>query len=158
MDAAGNASTESGSFVSDSIAPAAPCSLSVTVQNGGQSATFSWDAVGDASGVTYEMGCRTSGSKNYSTYTDLSSPSIGLNLLVEASWEWRVRAVDGAGNASAWVQGRGFSNDAASWPSHISLDQELGLSSGLSACTTGSLAESSLSAYEKPQNLLACAL
>ncbi len=110
-DAAGNSGSKTTSFRCDTKAPARPSQLSVQATNNGGSASFSWKAVPDLSGVRYEFACKKYGESTYTTYSsELKSPGLVLNLGA-ARWQWRVRAIDGKGNVSSWAQGKTFSND-----------------------------------------------
>ncbi len=110
-DAAGNSGSQTTSFRCDTKAPARPSQLSVQATNNGGSASFSWKAVPDLSGVRYEFAYKKYGESTYTTYSsELKSPSLTLNLGA-ARWQWRVRAIDGKGNVSSWAQGKTFSND-----------------------------------------------
>ncbi len=140
-DARGNSSSKSGSFTCDTVAPASPGRLTVRVSSNGKQAVFTWAGVQDGSGVTYELGCKTDGESGYKVYTGLNAATITLNLLVKDDWLWRVRAVDGRGNASAWSQGVSFdnyvygsagsaANTAALTGSAATLDHELDISAG----------------------------
>ncbi len=113
-DAAGNTSAAAtGSFTCDATAPGAPSSLKVELQGEGSQAIFSWNGVTDKSGVIYQLAYKLTTTDSYTYCRNITAQSFTLNLPAEASWHWFVRAVDGKGNASAWVQGKTFSNNGA---------------------------------------------
>ncbi len=117
-DAWDQTSTQTGSVFCDATAPPPPSAPKAQVQAGGANAHLSWQAVEDASGVRYELEWRQQGAAAYTTESS-ETPHFTLPLAEESLYEWRVRAVDGLGQASAWVSGPGFSSDAA--PPAISL-------------------------------------
>ena len=104
--------TVTANFAMDSTAPSAPQNLTPTNDTKALSlATFTWSNVTDPSGVTYEF--QLSNSSDFSTplinATNLSAAGYTItpvNKLKSASrnhpYYWRVRAVDGASNASGW--------------------------------------------------------
>ena len=116
VDKAGNESdwTSGWSLTVDTVAPIWPYRISpadgalVT-----STPTFDWSDVSDLSGVTYEL--------QIDDNTDYSSPVLSKTSLTASGYTltagealpagtyyWRVRAVDGAGNASAWRSGWSF--------------------------------------------------
>ncbi len=113
-DTAGNVTVKKGAFRCDTVAPAKPSGLSVELQNKGKKGVFSWKAVTDISGVTYELELKAGQNGTYTNYSgSLSTTSATVSLSTTITWYWRVRAVDGRGNASAWVSGKAFHNDLA---------------------------------------------
>ncbi len=109
-DAAGNSSDRSGSLTCDTMAPPVPSALKAELQQQGKQVLLTWQAVEDVSGVSYELEWRRQGQTAYTTETSTTA-RFTLSLPAEAFYEWRVRAVDGAGQASAWAEGAEFSND-----------------------------------------------
>ncbi len=103
-DSSGNSAVYEGSLKGDITTPALPVPEVVVA---GSSATLRWEPVADASGVTYELRYRKSGESEYTT-TTLTESSCELSALAEGAYEWALRAVDGLGNASAWVEGASF--------------------------------------------------
>jgi len=109
-DALGNVGAWSvtTSITIDTAAPAAPAlvapaNLSTTADG---TPTFDWLAVTDPAGVAYELMVDNSGS-------GFPSPEISVSgltvtdytpgaALADGTYSWRVRAIDGAGNAGAW--------------------------------------------------------
>jgi len=74
---------------------------------GGSKVNFSWSSVTDPSGVTYTF--EVSDQQNFaqtlmshSDLTDTKYYSTESESLQGGEYYWRVRAIDGAGNASAW--------------------------------------------------------
>ncbi len=110
-DAAGNSTVKKGAFRCDTVAPAKPSCLSVKVTKQGEHAALSWKAVSDVSGVSYEVQCKASSSSAYITFDGITEATLTLGFPSTTSWDWRVRAVDGRGNASAWVKGQSFVNE-----------------------------------------------
>jgi len=109
VDGAGNDSgwTAAWSFYVDTTAPVAPAlsSPSNGARTNNSTPTFSWSSVTDPSGVTYSIQVSTSNTFA-TTVVDVSglasttyTPSVPL---ADGTYYWRVRAVDGAGNNSAW--------------------------------------------------------
>ncbi len=66
-----------------------------------------WNVLSDLSGVAYEL--QVDDSQDFSTpevvRAGLKSSNLGLAELSDGTWYWRVRAVDGAGNAGSWSSG-----------------------------------------------------
>ena len=115
VDGAGNASAWASAltFTVDSTAPAVPALL---VLANGKTTTDStpwldWSDVSDPSGVHYQLQVDDStdfSSLAYShTWLNGSSHSLAT-ALADGVYYWRVRAVDGAGNASAWTDAWSF--------------------------------------------------
>jgi hypothetical protein len=100
-------------FFMDAQAPSAPSLLlPANASKPEQPLTFSWNAVNDISGVTYDL--QVSEDANFTTLvmekkglTDTEYTMTEEEKLDAASasapYQWRVRAVDSAGNASAWT-------------------------------------------------------
>jgi hypothetical protein len=119
IDGAGNGSVWSAtwSFTIDTTAPTAPTLVSPTNGATINTATPSldWSDVTDPSGVSYRV--------QIDNNSDFSSPEVyvsGLAVsaytttaLAQGTWYWRVKAVDGVGNESAWTAARNFIIDTA---------------------------------------------
>ncbi len=116
MDGAGIASdwSTSWAFRLDNTLPAVPALVSpgdeATVSN---SATLDWSDVTDASGMRYQV--------QVDDNSDFASPLLDTSSLTASAYTmgpgetlpagtyyWRVRALDGAGNASAWTSAWSF--------------------------------------------------
>jgi hypothetical protein len=74
---------------------------------GNTKVAFKWGDVSDPSGVTYDIAIsdQSSFTKTLTTHTKLTEPKYTLSeaeSLPNGEYYWRVRAVDGAGNASDW--------------------------------------------------------
>ncbi len=119
VDGAGNASgwTAARSFSVDATTPAVPVLAS---PSDGKAITDStpwldWLDVTDASGVHYQI--QVDDNPDFSslafgrTWVNASS-CVVTNVLADGMYCWKVRAVDGAGNASGWTAARSFSVDA----------------------------------------------
>jgi predicted phage tail protein len=116
VDGAGNAGAwRSGWWVRvDTLAPIWPYRISPA--NGDlvtSTPTFDWADVSDLSGVTYEL--QTDDNADYSSpvlsKTSLTASGYTLTAgeaLPAGTYYWRVRVVDGAGNASVWRSGWSF--------------------------------------------------
>jgi Tfp pilus assembly protein PilX len=128
VDGAGNASawTTSWAFKLDSTLPPVPLHLSPTcwkqVKN---SATLDWSDVSDPSGVTYQIRLYNSSWSLVKEKTGLTSSAYTVSSfgsLADGTYYWRVRVVDGAGNASAWTTSWAFKldNTLPSMPVHLS--------------------------------------
>ncbi len=109
-DASGNKSTRSGSYLVDTKAPTRPSSLKVSQSRKSRYVTFGWKAVKDASGVSYELAVRKSGGA-YTYYRNIKSARTSIRLSKDSRYSWRVRAVDGRGNSTSWVNGKTFNYD-----------------------------------------------
>ncbi len=110
--------TASANFTMESTPPPVPNLL--TPQSGSQTdvqTRFSWSAASDTSGVTYDL--QVARGSNFSslllfkqglTQTEYQvGQSEALQLTKKTnSYYWRVRAVDGAGNASDWASPDSF--------------------------------------------------
>ncbi len=107
VDGLGNASawTEGESFLVDITTPALPEPV-VVVE--GTRATLSWAALADASGVSYELRYKKPGDAEFTSLGLTAETAYSLSELDAGGYEWSIRAVDGAGNASAWVEGAPF--------------------------------------------------
>ncbi len=93
----------------DTTAPAAPTALTASVS--GADITFSWTGTTDASGVSYEVQfikISSDGDKTvhtyYTPYRVTSATTYTTTWNETGTYKWQVRAVDYAGNASAWVE------------------------------------------------------
>ncbi len=140
VDGAGNTSawTAAGAFYTqDSTPPAVPALNSPP--NDSQTELmplFSWSAVSDPSGVTYSLQVATDAgfsqlalSKTGLTQTDyqVTAPDELTLTKRTAPYYWRVRAVDGAANASNWTGARMFyTEDSAAPPAPVPLSPENG--------------------------------
>jgi parallel beta-helix repeat protein len=117
MDGAGNASawTTSWAFKLDNTLPSMPVHLSPTSwKKINSSATLDWSDVSDASGVTYQIRLYNSSWSLVKEKTGLTSSAYTVSSfgsLADGTYYWRVRAVDGAGNASAWTTSWAFKLD-----------------------------------------------
>ncbi len=143
----------------DTTPPRAPSPLAEKVYN--LNCTLSWAGVSDPSGVTYEIEISYySGVNQLSRYTvKTSSTEYTLSVDDYITRYWRVRAIDGAGNASAWKEGNAFSrysSDSCSClpaaatgakSSAISLDKELALSADGGSPSGASAVASTVSNY-----------
>jgi predicted phage tail protein len=108
QDVAGNSTAASNnpfSFTLDTVAPPAPTLLSPP---DGSMLTNSlvlmdWSDVSDPSGITYtvEVDDDSLFGSPLISQAGLSASLYQTNI-PDGAWYWRVRAVDGAGNASAW--------------------------------------------------------
>jgi Tfp pilus assembly protein PilX len=118
MDGAGNASawTTSWAFKLDNTLPSVPVHLSPpSWKKINSSATLDWSDVSDASGVTYQIRLYNSSWSMVKEKTGLTSSAYAvssLGSLADGTYYWRVRAVDGAGNASAWTTSWAFKLDS----------------------------------------------
>lgn len=111
-------STMEATFVMESTAPPVPSPIAPPNDTKADAmTTFGWSEVSDPSGVTYEL--QVSRDPNFSTTTldkkGLTTPGYQLSeseALPTASknqpYYWRVRAIDGAFNASAWSPNQSF--------------------------------------------------
>ncbi len=108
------ANTRQFTFVMESRAPAVPVLLGPKPgAKADRPVSFQWKAVTDPSGVTYNLQLDTS-----ANFTDplldkagLTSPGYALtegeslkSVIKETPYYWRVQAIDGAGNQSAWSE------------------------------------------------------
>lgn len=117
-DAAGNASGTGDSYFKnytiDNTAPTLPTLL--TPPNNGYETTndfyFTWTSSTDASAVTYEFQSDNDGSftspwdsitNGNSEQNNLTTPKIHSTGAPDGTYYWRVRAIDAAGNKSAWT-------------------------------------------------------
>ncbi|NTV41233.1 MAG: DUF5011 domain-containing protein [Candidatus Moranbacteria bacterium] len=105
-DAAGNVSdwTEECDITYDSIAPAAPSLISPidgAVVRGIPSLTNSWSAVDGASKYVYES-YHDQAMTNLRYRNDFPGTSKTAANVADATFWWRVKAVDAAGNSSEW--------------------------------------------------------
>jgi hypothetical protein len=70
---------------------------------------FTWTAADPGSGVArHEIALSTNGGAYLTLSTSVPSPAFTRSLAKGSSYRVRVRAVDGAGNVGAWVQGAPF--------------------------------------------------
>ncbi len=107
-DAAGNSSCREGSVTRDFTTPSLP---TPTVQVEGTQAALCWEAATDESEVSYELRYRKPGEADFTAIEPAGSPTATSHILTglaEGDYEWSVRAVDAAGNATAWVEGAPF--------------------------------------------------
>ncbi|MBE6410436.1 MAG: hypothetical protein E7034_07565 [Akkermansiaceae bacterium] len=114
-DAEGNVSAWSAVAESalDITAPGAVQGLEVMAH--GTSARLSWDAVSDASGIAgYRIEYAVDGDFTKAQSMQVNSTEATFfTLLAGAAYQWRVAAVDGAGNVGAWTEGTAFRTGAA---------------------------------------------
>jgi len=119
IDRAGNDSgwSSAWNFIIDTTAPAAPTLVSPTSGATINIATPSlgWLVVTDPSGVSYRVQVASDSGFN-SLVVDVSSLAASAYTtaaLAQGTWYWRVKAVDGVGNESAWSAQRNFIIDTA---------------------------------------------
>ena len=114
-DAAGNVSAWSAVAESalDITAPGAVQGLEVMAH--GTSARLSWDAVSDASGIAgYRIEYAVDGDFTKAQSMQVNSTEATFyTLLAGAAYQWRVAAVDGAGNVGEWSVGEAFRTGTA---------------------------------------------
>ena len=114
-DAAGNVSAWSAVAESalDITAPGAVQGLEVMAH--GTSARLSWDAVSDASGIAgYRIEYAVDGDFTKAQSMQVNSTEATFyTLLAGVAYQWRVAAVDGAGNVGEWSVGEAFRTGAA---------------------------------------------
>ena len=114
-DAAGNVSAWSAVAESalDITAPGAVQGLEVMAH--GTSARLRWDAVSDASGITgYRIEYAVDGDFTKAQSLQVNSTEATFyTLLAGAAYQWRVAAVDGAGNVGEWSVGEAFRTGTA---------------------------------------------
>ncbi len=120
--------TKEFDFVMEGTAPAVPVLVTpATASKPQQPVAFTWNAVTDPSSVTYEF--QLSQDATFATIiqeeTGLTTPNFTLaeepklpSASGNTAYQWRVRAVDGAGNASAWSTTNTFSIGMV-WPSWL---------------------------------------
>jgi hypothetical protein len=120
--------TKTFTYFMDSTAPAAPILLTPTDKfKPKQPVPFSWQAVSDPSGVTYDW--QLSQDANFTTllveHTGLTSPGYTMTSAEKLKsagsgnpYYWRVRVIDNAGNAGAWSKANTFTIGFI-WPSWI---------------------------------------
>ncbi len=89
----------------DTVAPEMPSTPQSVV--GEQGVTLSWAQVSDASGVSYELRYKAGADGTWRTVTNADA-TLELTAMDAADYIWQVRAVDGAGNASAWTPEQSF--------------------------------------------------
>lgn len=105
--------TTSGIFTVETIPPPTPQLLSPPNSSrvgfvGSSQIDFDWTDVSDPSGVYYtlEIGLQPNFPSSLIRVTDLTGSQYTLSpseALPHGEYYWRVRAIDGAGNASAWT-------------------------------------------------------
>ncbi len=109
IDGLGNESAWSStwSFTVDTNQPSTPSMVSPSGYTNDTTPTFDWDDVTDTSGVTYSL--QVDDDSNFASpilsKTGLTSSDYTATsgeALSEDTYYWQVRAVDGAGNQSAW--------------------------------------------------------
>ncbi|MCL2149642.1 MAG: IPT/TIG domain-containing protein [Dehalococcoidia bacterium] len=115
-------------FVIENTAPSAPVLLKPALASKPkQPVEFTWEAVADPSGVTYEFQLSQDETFEVLILEQLGISSTTLTLpddpkLPSASgsnaYQWRVRAVDGAGNVGDWSPASTF-NIGFIWPSWL---------------------------------------
>jgi len=105
-DAGGNTMVASNTIVLDTEKPAAP----IIVDGGGIPGEFDWQPVDGAVSYTLQYAFNrdfTVGVVNLDGL-DFNGATISLDGLAPGTWYWRVRAVDGAGNAGEWSEVNSF--------------------------------------------------
>ena len=115
VDSVGNTSAWSTVVESglDITAPGAVQGLEVMAH--GTSARLRWDAVSDESGIAgYRIEYAVDGDFTKAQSMQVNSTEATFyTLLAGAAYQWRVAAVDGAGNVGAWTVGEAFRTGAA---------------------------------------------
>jgi hypothetical protein len=120
IDGAGNDSgwSSAWNFTIDTTAPTLPTLVSPT--NGAMVNTatpsLDWSDSTDASGVvSYRVQVASDSGFNslVVNVSGLAASAYTTVALAQGTWYWRVKAVDGAGNESAWTAGRNFIIDTA---------------------------------------------
>jgi hypothetical protein len=118
--------SQSFTFFMDSTAPAAPTLLTPTDKfKPKQPVPFTWNAVSDPSGVTYDF--QISQDPNFGTlileHTGLTTAGYTMTSAEKLKsagsgnpYYWRVRAIDGAGNIGVWSSSNTFTIGFI-WPS-----------------------------------------
>jgi len=113
-----DSTTITKNFIMESLAPAKP-TLSSPVNAsrvglfGKQTATFTWSAVTDDSGVSYSLQIGTSADFaqvliSKTGLTEVTYTLAGAEALDYGSYYWRVKAIDGARNDSGWTTAYSF--------------------------------------------------
>ena len=115
-------------FVMEGSAPQVPVLvMPATASKPTQPVAFSWNAVNDPSGVTYQFQLSQDATFNTTVLDQLNLTTPTLVLPADQKlpsaggktpYQWRVRAVDAAGNASAWSTANTF-NIGFVWPNWI---------------------------------------
>ncbi|MDH5781499.1 MAG: hypothetical protein OEZ07_02890, partial [Dehalococcoidia bacterium] len=110
--------TLSTKFTMESVAPAKPTlSSPVNASRVGlfrkQTATFTWSAVTDDSGVSYNLQIGTSADLaqvliSKGGLSEASYTLTGAEALSYGTYYWRVKAIDGAQNDSGWTSAYSF--------------------------------------------------
>jgi hypothetical protein len=117
LDGAGNPSllTTSRAIKLDNTPPPIPSVISpANWKQVNSSATLDWADVTDPSGVTYQLRLYSSSWVLVSDNSGLTSSACPLGFfgsLADGTYYWKIRAVDGAGNASAWTTSWAFKRD-----------------------------------------------
>ena len=113
-DAAGNESDWSAPAQTglDITAPDAVQGLEVLAQ--GTTASLSWDAASDASGIAcYHLQLAVDGDfSKAQTLRVQELENTFFSLQADTDYQWRVAAEDGAGNVGSWAQGNAFRTGA----------------------------------------------
>ncbi len=123
VTAADNAGNKAAAaFYTETVPPPTPsltlptpdARLGSATSVGKQKVTFEWTAVTDASGVSYilDVSQTPDFNKPLLQQTGITKSSFALTdaeALDPGSYFWRVKAVDGAGNESAWTEARTLS-------------------------------------------------
>lgn len=115
VDAAGNESDWSATAESGLDITAPGVVQGLEVMSHGTSARLSWDEVHDASGIAgYRIEYAVDGDFTKAQSMQVNSTEATFyTLLAGAAYQWRVAAVDGAGNVGAWTEGTAFRTGAA---------------------------------------------
>ncbi len=99
-------------FIIDTTAPMLPSGLSAITDDGG--ASLFWNAsVDNLTGINEYIVEYTADSNFDSPYSlSVTTSEIDLTDLPDGIYHWRVKAIDGNGNNSEWVNGNDFSVDS----------------------------------------------
>ena len=100
-------------FSADTQPPTAPAGLGRTVT--GKSVAFDWADSTDADSNIKRYEIRVDNNANFSSPEFTAAPvasALTVNSLSDGTYYWSVRALDAAGNYSAWTPGTGFVVDA----------------------------------------------
>ncbi|MFA5858223.1 MAG: FlgD immunoglobulin-like domain containing protein [Elusimicrobiota bacterium] len=117
QDLAGNWSDQQVVFTHrfDNIGPLAPNKIAPEADAVTTALpSFSWDSVDDISGISYEIEISQNSdfSSTNTKAANLTLPSYtATTALTSGTYYWRVRGVDGVGNAGVWSTGRAFKTD-----------------------------------------------
>jgi hypothetical protein len=122
--------TQEFTFIMEGVAPASPLlAVPATASKPVQPVVFTWNPVSDTSGVKYEFQLSQDPTFNPSTLVleqkDLTNTQLTLPVDQQlpaaggkTPYQWRVRAIDAAGNAGPWSTANTF-NIGFVWPNWI---------------------------------------